>query len=358
VTEKMTSSQRVLAAAAGRPTDRVPVMYWLNPHMACRLMSEYKPCSNRVANNIGRMLWRRLMREGMFEAGEWTRGLPLLMEEVANLAYAQDLGADIALAKADFTRPSTFLNSIKKIDGRLTFRGNFNILYALGGMYADPIEPVISDSRALRTLPIPPVQREQFEALRKQRQKNPSACFMVEVTSLNQFLMGFIMTMPDYLMALHDDPDSIKIGLARITDWVAEIIRYAVEAGAEMVFLQDDYGTTGRPIMSMKMWESMIYPNLKHLIDATHAAGVPFMLHSCGYQMPFLDYYIDAGLDVLQSFQPKAGNDFKAAYEQYGDRLTFATGIDIQRGETMTPQELRDEIVHNYQLTRCNGASS
>ena len=37
-------------------------------------------------------------------------------------------------------------------------------------------------------------------------------------------------------------------------------------------------------------------------------------------------------MDILQTFQPKAGNDFAAAYAQYGDRVCFNTGIDIQQG--------------------------
>jgi len=71
--------------------------------------------------------------------------------------------------------------------------------------------------------------------------------------------------------------------------------------------------------------------------------------------MSFLPYYVEAGLDILHSFQPKAGNDFAAAYAQYGDRLAFATGIDIQRGETMTAQELRQEILDNYATGKSHG---
>lgn len=71
--------------------------------------------------------------------------------------------------------------------------------------------------------------------------------------------------------------------------------------------------------------------------------------------MSFLEYYVEAELDLLQSFQPKAGNDFATAYAKYGDRLAFATGIDIQRGEAMTPQELRQEILDTYAIGKSKG---
>jgi uroporphyrinogen decarboxylase len=105
----------------------------------------------------------------------------------------------------------------------------------------------------------------------------------------------------------------------------------------------------------MKMWRAFTYPHLVRMVEAAHESGVPFMLHSCGYQMPFLAHYVEAGIDALQSFQPKAGNDFSAAYEAYGDRLAFATGIDTQQGERMAPGELRDDILRACEIGRRHG---
>jgi uroporphyrinogen-III decarboxylase len=79
------------------------------------------------------------------------------------------------------------------------------------------------------------------------------------------------------------------------------------------------------------------------------------MMHSCGFQTPFLDYYVEAGVDILQAFQPKAGNDFATAYAKYGDRLAFATGIDIQLGEQMSPQEMRESILSSYRIGKLHG---
>lgn len=67
---QMTSRERVLAAVRGQPADRVPVMYWLNPHTTCRLLTEYRPSKDRVVNAIAQTLWRRFRRQGELEAGE------------------------------------------------------------------------------------------------------------------------------------------------------------------------------------------------------------------------------------------------------------------------------------------------
>jgi uroporphyrinogen decarboxylase len=150
-------------------------------------------------------------------------------------------------------------------------------------------------------------------------------------------------------MALYDYPDEVKDFQRKFADWNMEVARKSLRAGADMIFIYDDYGYTNRTLISMEMWKEFTYPHLRRQIAAAHEAGGLVMLHSCGYQMPFLPYYIEAGLDILQTFQPKAGNDFAAAYAQYGDRLAFATGIDVQLGESVSASELRESIVKAYQ---------
>ena len=74
----MTSRERMLAVASGLPTDRVPVMYWLNAHMTCRLLAQYEPGQSRIATFLARRLRQRFLRDGEFRAGERTRAAPLL----------------------------------------------------------------------------------------------------------------------------------------------------------------------------------------------------------------------------------------------------------------------------------------
>jgi uroporphyrinogen-III decarboxylase len=351
----MTSRQRMLAVAKGLPADRVPVMYWLNAHTTCRLLAQYRPGQSRVASFLARRLWQRFLRDGEFQAGAWTRAVPLLFEEYGNGTYALELGADVCILSPELLSPRSFITSLRKKDGHLSVRGPFGGRLTLGGIYMDPVEPAVRSVEELEDFQLPALAESQFAAIRKFRQAHPAACLLVEVTALQQAVCDYILGTTQFMLALYDDPDRVKAFLHRVAGWVEEIIRYAVPAGADLVFLQDDYGTTGRPLISPRMWQELTYPHLKRLVEVTHESGVPFMLHSCGYQMPFLDHYVEAGVDILQSFQPKAGNDLKAAYERYGDRLTFATGIDTQQGERMSPQELRQDILQSYRTGRRKG---
>lgn len=60
--------------------------------------------------------------------------------------------------------------------------------------------------------------------------------------------------------------------------------------------------------------------------------------------MPFLEDYVEIGVDGLQSFQPTEGNDLETATADYRGRLTFITGIDILSGESQDPETLAKAI--------------
>jgi uroporphyrinogen-III decarboxylase len=351
----MNSRERALAALKGLPVDRVPVFYWLNPHATCQMIAEYQPAHSGVANWLARRLWRRFKKQGELDAGEWTRAWPLLFEEYGNGQYALQLGADVSIQSPELSSPTTFVTSVRKRGGRLTFKGPFDVTLGMGGVYAFPLEPAVADARNLRHIEFPSITDAQFAGVRRFRNTHLDVCVACEVFAFQQVLCDYILAMEPFMLALYDYPDEIAAFLGRLADWVVDIIQHAARTGADVLCFADDYGTTGRPLISMEMWKTFTYPHLKRFIAVAHEEGVPFMLHSCGYQMPFLEYYVEAELDLLQSFQPKAGNDLAAAYAQYGDRLAFATGIDIQRGETMTPEELRQEILDNYAIGKSKG---
>ena len=56
------------------------------------------------------------------------------------------------------------------------------------------------------------------------------------------------------------------------------------------------------------------------------------MFHSCGGIRPFIPDLIEIGLQVLDPVQPLAANmDSAELKREFGDRLTFHGGVDIQQ---------------------------
>lgn len=353
VQSAMTSRERVLATVMGQPVDRVPVMYWFNPHTACRLMAEFSPAPSRLWNTVGRYAWKAFSRGSRLLSEEHRNALPFILWMYANAEYTLALGADIADLPFG---TSSFWGKLDLSRGRVRARDAFGSLRGMGGIYLEVIEPAIRTIDDMRNFRLPDVSgSEHYDRIRKFRADNPGACIITDNFGVQDLPHTQIWEMSQMMLALYDYPEDVKAFQRRFADWSIEVARRSLEAGADMVFIYDDYGYNNRTLISMDMWREFTYPHLKRQIEAVHEAGGLVMLHSCGYQMPFLPYYVEAGLDVLQTFQPKAGNDFETAYAAYGDKLTFSTGIDIQLGEGMSAADMRDSIIKAYRIGGRNG---
>ncbi|OFV88865.1 MAG: hypothetical protein A3J75_05640 [Acidobacteria bacterium RBG_16_68_9] len=328
--------------------DRVPVMTWLNPHAGCRLMAEFRPASDDHGNATGRQMWEAFSRGHESLSEDERAAWPLLHHRYVNREYALDLGSDLVSVGVAIDNLG---ERIVDADGSLRIRDAFGSVRRMAGAYLEVIEPAVKNINDLVELRLPDASSERpYESIRRFRAKHPDACLYGESFGAQDLPSTSLWEMSQFMLALYDYPDELKRFQARLNDYMIDLSRRTVAAGADVILIYDDYGTSGAPLTSVKMWKEFTYPHLKKHIEAIHDAGAIAMLHSCGYQMPFLPYYVDAGLDILQAFQLGAGNDFAAAYAEFGDRLTFATGVDTQRGELMTPEELRADIVRAYRI--------
>lgn len=351
----MSSKERVHATVSGLPVDRVPVFYQLNPHAAVRMISTLYPTRRIKERLLAKLIWRIFRGGGnLFLSEEKSIGLPFLLDWFVNQDYVLELGADLAeLAggKALYGDDGYYWE-----DGKLRMKDIFGGVRGLGGIYIETIEPAVRSINDLTKLQLPDLTDDRYyDPIRRYRKKHPDVSIYADHFGVQDVLFAQIWEMSAAMLAMYDCPDEVKNFQRRLADWQIGMLRKSVEAGADIICVYEDYGFNNQPMISMEMWREFTYPHLKRIIEAIHECGALAMLHSCGYQVPFLPYYVEAGLDMLQVLQPGAGNDFKEIYEEYGKRITFVTGIDTQRGELMSPQELRAEIIENYKIGGRNG---
>lgn len=343
----MTSRERFLAAGRGLPVDRVPVFYWINCHGCCKMIARHQSYNGWFWNTAGHFLWTMFQKTGEQNAPYLWRFLPLGLEFYSfNVAaeYAFQLGSDLGMFQ--HSTPYRFAR-LGFQNGRIALKDMYGVTRSMGsGIYQDMHDAPVKGVEDLNKYPFPDLKDEsRYNIFRRMRRKYPDKCLASEVFGPFDFPEESIFGTERYMTMLVDYPEEMQVFLKRWTDNEINVIRNSVKAGVDLIFIADDYGYNNRTFLSPRMWKTMIYPHLKRLIDETHEAGALALLHSCGYQMTLLDSYVEAGLDMLQSFQPKAGNDLASAYEKYGDKLTFVTGIDTQQGETMEPNEFKEDIL-------------
>ena len=131
--------------------------------------------------------------------------------------------------------------------------------------------------------------------------------------------------------------------------YIANVTRVLAAADGlmDMVYTYDDVGIQSGLMMSPRMWREFILPRHRRLNAAIRQYPVKIMYHSCGAVYRLIGAFADEmGIDVLNPLQPRAaGMDMARIKSEFGGRLAFHGGIDIQhtlpRG---TPGEVQAEV--------------
>lgn len=125
-------------------------------------------------------------------------------------------------------------------------------------------------------------------------------------------------------------PDLVRQLYERIARWNHRYIENAVEIGADVIHVSDDWGMNGAMLFSPKTWWELVYPAEKITTDHARRMGVPLSLHCDGYLMDVMDGVIDLGFQCLHPVQASAGMDPLRVKREYGDRLTIYGGLDVR----------------------------
>lgn len=155
-------------------------------------------------------------------------------------------------------------------------------------------------------------------------------------------MMGF----EDTLCALLTEPEEMEGFFSAFTDYRIQLIQHIAryyKPDAIMVF--DDYGAKESMMMSPETWRELIKPQLRRLIEATHACGMYYILHCCGYFKPIFPDIVELGADAVHPIQVM--NNPPELKALYGDKICFCGGFDnvgIIDREDATEEEVRKEV--------------
>jgi uroporphyrinogen decarboxylase len=106
------------------------------------------------------------------------------------------------------------------------------------------------------------------------------------------------------------------------------VARRAVEAGADVIVLGDDYAHNSGPMMSPELFRTMILPRLTRMVEQIHAAGGVAVKHSDGNLYPILEDLASCGADGLNPIEPVAGMTLAETRRRVGDRMSLVGNID------------------------------
>lgn len=133
-------------------------------------------------------------------------------------------------------------------------------------------------------------------------------------------------------MAIYTDPELVDAMFTRIGAIHTSALRQIAAMDAVCALRQgDDLGFKTSTFLSPDQLRTHVFPIYKQMVEIAHAAGKPFILHSCGNLATVYDDIIDGcGIDAKHSFEDVI-MPVTAFKKQYGDRVTAIGGLDVDR---------------------------
>lgn len=129
-----------------------------------------------------------------------------------------------------------------------------------------------------------------------------------------------------------------KTGALMYTIWE----RFLQEFGDDFVLPRfgDDLGFKSATLLHPDDIRELIVPQYRRVVDLVHAAGKPFLLHSCGNIFEVMDDIIEgARIDAKHSNEDQIA-PFSVWLERYGERIGNFGGVDMD----VLCQKSREEI--------------
>jgi uroporphyrinogen decarboxylase len=160
---------------------------------------------------------------------------------------------------------------------------------------------------------------------------------------------ALIRGMENALMDLIINPEWVHFLSKRFMDFYKEDYTRAYKASGgkiDIFLVISDLGGQIGPIISLDMFNDFIAPYLKELTDHIHNLGAYIMFHSCGMIFPFIERFIEIGIDILDPIQP-INEDMKPENlaGRFENRICFHGGIDIQNLLPYgTPEDVKKEV--------------
>ena len=160
-----------------------------------------------------------------------------------------------------------------------------------------------------------------------------------------------------FLIAMAEEPEWTRDMFLTQGELCVAVAEAVLDRGIELDagWIYDDLGFRQRSFMSPAMYRDQVWPAHKMICDCFKKRGMPMLLHSCGYVMNLIPHLIDAGFDVIQPLEVKAGNDMLGLKRDFGDRLAFMGGIDVRSMADPDPAAIEHEISSKIPIMKQGG---
>jgi len=154
---------------------------------------------------------------------------------------------------------------------------------------------------------------------------------------------SFLVGLERLGVLMYDDPAFCERLFERIGRTIVGIAGRLVKLDALGIYrFGDDLGYKTGTLLSTRQLRQYVFPWQKKVVEVVHAAGKPFLLHSCGNLERVMDDLIDdVGIDAKHSFEDVI-MPVAEAKQRWGGRIALLGGVDVDYLCRRTPAEVME----------------
>jgi uroporphyrinogen decarboxylase len=137
-----------------------------------------------------------------------------------------------------------------------------------------------------------------------------------------------LVGMENLMVNFITDPEFVHRTAEMVTQYNLRQLDMLVEAGLDVLVVEDDIANTNALMVSPKHFKEFINPYNKMLVDRAHERGLKVVRHSDGNLWSIMDTLLATGYDGLNPLEPQAGMQLKRVKQYCGDRICLLGNID------------------------------
>ena len=134
--------------------------------------------------------------------------------------------------------------------------------------------------------------------------------------------------MANLMVKMIEDPEFVHHLAAMTLKFNFQMLELLVEAGLDVLVIEDDIAQTTAPLISPAHFEEFVNPYNKRLVERAHEKGLKVVRHSDGNLWKLLDILLETGYDGLNPLESHAGMHLKEVKAYCGDRICLLGNID------------------------------
>ncbi len=266
----------------------------------------------------------RALAQKLMGWGPGTSQAANLEANVYSVDEAKALAARLGLDNITYVlRAPVYAEKLPGMDGRL-FYGN--------GLLTS------RDRLSLLQLPDPHDEALYADAARFLAGRGDYSTWFVTRMGIFPTLLG--MGTEAFSIALYEDRGLVEEILDRYVDWAVVVARRACAMGFDVYVTTDDMAFKTTTFFSPKVFRELVLPRYRRLREAV---TLPWVVHSDGNMLPFMDDLVSLG---IAGFHPneKGAMDIREMKRRYGGCICLLGNVDLNILGMGTPADVDREV--------------